>query len=197
MMRPRRAFIMPRSTPFASANAGFRLVAMIASQSSSFIRTSRLSRVMPALLTRIAMAPCRDSMSRSTASTAAASRTSRRKPSPLTPAVAQAAGDRRGAFVGGRRADHVGARAARARARSHVRCPASRPSRARPGPRARVARSSDRPASCRQVRDHAAPARRALRRVLRRRSARSRSAPDRCAASGRRAPCPGRIRRRA
>ncbi len=53
MMRPWRAFIMPRSTAFARRNTGFRLVAMMASHSSSFMRSSRLSRVMPALLTRI------------------------------------------------------------------------------------------------------------------------------------------------
>ena len=60
---------------------------MTASHSSSFMRSSRLSRVMPALLTRIVIAPKRASMSASAASTAAASVTSSLMPVPALPAV--------------------------------------------------------------------------------------------------------------
>src|SRR3546814_20449206 len=52
-MRPRRAFIIPRITALQLRKTLVRLVSRIACQSSSFIRISRLSRVMPALLTRI------------------------------------------------------------------------------------------------------------------------------------------------
>ena len=94
MMRPRRAFIIPRNTSRASWNAGFRLVAMTASQSSSFIRTSRLSRVMPALFTRMPIAPWRASIPFTTVSTLAKSRTSSRTPSTLPgPACESAAID--------------------------------------------------------------------------------------------------------
>ena len=57
MILPWRTFIIPRSTPFASLNTALRLVAITASHSSSFMRRSRLSRVMPALLTRMVIAP--------------------------------------------------------------------------------------------------------------------------------------------
>ena len=53
MMRPRRAFIMPRSTALLRRNTEPRFVAMTASQSSGFMRSSSVSRVMPALLTRM------------------------------------------------------------------------------------------------------------------------------------------------
>src|SRR2546427_4785403 len=57
MMRPLRAFIMPRMTALLVRNTLVRLVSMIDAQSSSFMRISRLSRVMPALLTRIEIGP--------------------------------------------------------------------------------------------------------------------------------------------
>ena len=59
---------------------------MIASHSSSFMRSNRLSRVMPALLTRMVMAPCFASMVASTDSVAAASVTSSFNPVPALPA---------------------------------------------------------------------------------------------------------------
>src|SRR5690606_6813137 len=74
-MRPRRAFIMPRITALQLRKTLVRLVSRIACQSSSFIRISRLSRVMPALLTRIEIAP----ISLPTASTSASI-----APAPLT-----------------------------------------------------------------------------------------------------------------
>ncbi len=57
MMRPWRAFIMPRMTARDRRNTALRLVSMTASHSSSFMRRARLSRVMPALLTRMETAP--------------------------------------------------------------------------------------------------------------------------------------------
>ena len=55
MMRPLRAFIMPRNTAFESRNTEARLVCSTASQSSCFMRSSSMSRVMPALLHRMAI----------------------------------------------------------------------------------------------------------------------------------------------
>ena len=57
MIRPQRAFIMPRITARESRNTGFRLVSMTSSQSASFMRSARLSRVIPALFTSTAMSP--------------------------------------------------------------------------------------------------------------------------------------------
>src|SRR5687768_9067677 len=89
-MRPERAFIMPRSTARESTKIERRLAACTSSHSSSFMRASRLSRVMPALFTRIATGPwsfCTASMK---APQAAASRTSSTRPAPFTPACAKA-----------------------------------------------------------------------------------------------------------
>ena len=63
-----------------------RFVPMTASQSSGFIRRSSVSRVMPALLTRMVTAPSRDSISETAASQAAPSATSRAMPRPFAPA---------------------------------------------------------------------------------------------------------------
>src|SRR5258708_29499247 len=52
MMRPERAFIMPRNTALESRNTDLRLVSITASHSASFMRMARLSWAMPALLTR-------------------------------------------------------------------------------------------------------------------------------------------------
>ena len=68
MMRPARAFIMPRMTPRDKRNTPRKLVAMTASKSSSFMRMLKPSRVMPALLTKIAIAPSSFSIFASTAS---------------------------------------------------------------------------------------------------------------------------------
>ncbi|MNT61421.1 hypothetical protein D3C72_1990660 [compost metagenome] len=80
MMRPLRAFIMPRMTALLVRNTLVRLVSMIDAQSSSFMRISRLSRVMPALLTRIEIGPNSLAMPSSTASSAAASVTFSARP---------------------------------------------------------------------------------------------------------------------
>ncbi len=82
---------MPRSTALESRYTDDRLVFKIASQSSGFIRSSRLSRVMPALLTRIPTAPSCASMSAIAASTLAGTATSSTRPRPLRPAAASAA----------------------------------------------------------------------------------------------------------
>ena len=84
MMRPWRAFIIARMTSFDSLYTDFRLVDMMSSHSSSFMRSSRLSRVMPALLTRIAMSPHCFCTAATAASTCAASLTFIAKPAPLT-----------------------------------------------------------------------------------------------------------------
>ena len=136
MIRPWRAFIMPRSTPFASRKAGFRLVAMIASHSSSFMRSSRLSRVMPALLTRMAIgAEARLDVSER--------RDHRRAVGDVeldsgarVAGFLEIRGDRGRALVRRRGADHRRARARRAPVRSRGRCRASRRSPAPPGRRA-------------------------------------------------------------
>src|SRR3990172_5600929 len=78
MMRPQRAFIMPRITARDRRNTARRFVAITSSHSSSFIRNARLSRVIPALFTRMATSP----ISFSSASQAASSRTSRTFPIP-------------------------------------------------------------------------------------------------------------------
>ncbi len=68
MMRPLRAFIIPRSTAFDRRNTEARFVCSTASQSSCFMRSSSMSRVMPALLQRISIVPSFASMSAMTAS---------------------------------------------------------------------------------------------------------------------------------
>ena len=87
-MRPARDFIMPRSTARESTKALFRLVDWMSSHSSSFMRMSRLSRVTPALFTRIETGPtCAATLSTSAAQ-AAESRTSSTRPVPCPPASA-------------------------------------------------------------------------------------------------------------
>ena len=51
MIRPNRPRIIGRAARLATRNAPVRLVAMTVSQSSSLIRISSVSRVMPALAT--------------------------------------------------------------------------------------------------------------------------------------------------
>ena len=63
-----------------------RLVSSTASHSSSFMRMARLSRVMPALFTRICSPPCSLTMLSISASTPAASLTSRTRPVQLAKA---------------------------------------------------------------------------------------------------------------
>ena len=84
-MRPRRSFIMRFKQPFESRNTLVRLVAMTASQSSGFMRNSRLSRVIAALFTRIVGISPRVSRSPNSASIDAALETSSTAPRPLFP----------------------------------------------------------------------------------------------------------------
>src|SRR5690606_1502961 len=81
MMRPARAFIMVLRTARDSRNTAVRLVSSTAAQSSSFMRMARVSRVMPALLTRICGPPSAAS-SATSASHAGASLTSSTTPRP-------------------------------------------------------------------------------------------------------------------
>ena len=57
MMRPHLAFIIERMADRQSSIDEVILTASTSSQSSSFIRMNRLSRVMPALFTRISTGP--------------------------------------------------------------------------------------------------------------------------------------------
>src|SRR5512143_3410463 len=56
-MRPQRRLIMPRATSFVSRNGPFRFASSTASQSSSPMRNSRLSRFSPALFTSRSTGP--------------------------------------------------------------------------------------------------------------------------------------------
>ena len=79
---------------------------MIASHSSSFIRSSRLSRVMPALLTRIVIAPKRGSIAVERGIDRRAIGDVERHSGAGVAGALQIRRDLRRAFVGGRRADH-------------------------------------------------------------------------------------------
>ena len=68
-IRPNRARIIGRAARRATRNAPVRLVAITASQSSSLIRISSVSRVMPALATRTSTGPRAASTSANAAST--------------------------------------------------------------------------------------------------------------------------------
>ena len=57
MMDPDLAFIMTRVAAFTVLKQDFKLMFMISSQDSSVMRISKLSRVIPALLTRISKVP--------------------------------------------------------------------------------------------------------------------------------------------
>ena len=57
MMRPQRRFIMPRAVARMATKAPRRLASSTASQSSSLRRNRMLSRVRPALLTRMSICP--------------------------------------------------------------------------------------------------------------------------------------------
>jgi len=81
-MRPLRAFIMPRNTALLVRKIELRLVLITASQSSSFIRISSWSRVIPALLTRMLSWPNSLLMLSISASTALASVTFNSRPVP-------------------------------------------------------------------------------------------------------------------
>ncbi len=64
MMRPDRCFIIGRTTALEQLKAPLRLMLRIKSQSASLMRIIRLSRVVPALLTRMSTRP-NSSMARS------------------------------------------------------------------------------------------------------------------------------------
>jgi hypothetical protein len=81
---------MPRSTARESTNTDLRFVAWMSSHSSSFMRASRLSRVAPALLTRIVIEPKSAWALSTKAAHCAASRTSSTRPAPFAPSSASA-----------------------------------------------------------------------------------------------------------
>src|SRR5262245_27803465 len=80
-IRPRRSRSMPRAARRATRNDPVRLVSMTADQSSSLIRSSNVSRVMPALATRTSTGPCFSETVSTASSTWSASVTSQRTPS--------------------------------------------------------------------------------------------------------------------
>ena len=57
MIRPKRRFSMPFSAARDRRKAAVRLIARTVSQSASFMRMKRASRVTPALLTRMSIGP--------------------------------------------------------------------------------------------------------------------------------------------
>jgi len=57
LIRPKRCFIIGRMAARLAPNTAFRLVPSTASQSSSFMRMARVSRVIPALLTSTCRPP--------------------------------------------------------------------------------------------------------------------------------------------
>ena len=81
MIRPNRPRIIGRAARLATRNDPVRLVAITASQSSSDIRISRVSRVMPALATSTSTGPSAASTWANAASTWPASVTSHWTPS--------------------------------------------------------------------------------------------------------------------
>src|SRR5688500_15395810 len=78
MIRPRRSRSMPLAARLANRKVPVRLVSMTEDQSSSLIRSSRVSLVMPALATRTSTGPCASSTCVKAASTWAASVMSQR-----------------------------------------------------------------------------------------------------------------------
>src|SRR5205823_5749538 len=82
-IRPQRRLIMPRAACFVTKNAPFKLMSRTVSQSSSPIRNSRLSRVVPALFTSTSTRPKSRSTAATTVSTCPASATSQAYPWPV------------------------------------------------------------------------------------------------------------------
>ena len=78
MIRPRRRRSMPLAARLASRKEPVRLVSMTEDQSSSLIRSSSVSWVMPALATSTSTGPWASSTSAKAASTASGSVTSQR-----------------------------------------------------------------------------------------------------------------------
>ncbi len=73
MIRPQRFFIMPRSTARLSRKTAVRFTLITCAHSSSDIRMNRLSRVTPALFTRMSSPPIASVAAFGSASTEAAS----------------------------------------------------------------------------------------------------------------------------
>jgi len=95
MMRPLRCLMNGRVSALVKLNAPLRLVLITVSHSSSLMRMSRLSRVTPALFTRMSTRPASSRIFPAAASTAAVSDTSTataqaRRPSASTSAAALA-----------------------------------------------------------------------------------------------------------
>jgi hypothetical protein len=80
MIRPQRRFIIPRCAARIATNAERRFVSRTASQSSSFIRSIRLSFVMPALFTRMSQDPKASSTACTSVVTSAGTRMSQANP---------------------------------------------------------------------------------------------------------------------
>src|SRR3989338_5753621 len=91
MMRHERALVMARRQALLMRYTDLRLVFRMTSHSSSDMRSNRLSRVMPALLTRIVGAPPDFSISDRTAAIDSALFTSSIIPFPATPFAFSAA----------------------------------------------------------------------------------------------------------
>ena len=77
-IRPRRSRSMPLAARLASRNEPVRLVSITDDQSSSDIRSTSVSAVMPALATSTSTGPCASSICLNAASTAAGSVMSQR-----------------------------------------------------------------------------------------------------------------------
>src|ERR1700751_1648057 len=84
-MRPLRSFIMWRTQALHSRYTAVRLVAITASQSSGFMRSSSMSRVIAALLTRMVGGSAASSSCAMSASIEAESAASSNAPRPLYP----------------------------------------------------------------------------------------------------------------
>src|SRR4051794_21699992 len=80
MIRPRRSRSMPLAARLVSRKVPVRFVSITDDQSSSDIRSNRVSAVMPAFATRTSTGPCAASASTNACSTAAASVTSQVRP---------------------------------------------------------------------------------------------------------------------
>ena len=91
MIRPRRLFIIGRAAARVNRNVPRRLMLITASHCSSFMRTMTLSRVMPALLTRMSSVPHSLTTSSTTSPTRSLSVTSQAIGSAVPPAARMAA----------------------------------------------------------------------------------------------------------
>ena len=90
-MRPYRCFTICRAAAFMQRKVPFRLALMTASKSSGFISIRRLSRVIPALFTRMSMRPKVLRAASIRAFTSSSFDTSHRRATALAPRDSQAA----------------------------------------------------------------------------------------------------------